>query len=257
MKTDTIALTRLTLDKQQIESLSALDMRRQIMITRILQELVLQLKQFEFVCNAEHGDEIRKKAFHCQISFVIYTLIGRIHESWLFLKNSGALEEAKSGTPELAELAESVARRFDNTNTYKIFRFIRNKFGFHYDTYKDLEPLVEEAMQEMDELEIWLSTAESGNDFFLSTSHAMESIVYSKMRKIGFCGTEKQLSETLYESTVSCASLVLEFSRSYLAEKLSGVWQQQDTVEIEVPCMSEVELPYLVASCTSSEPEEQ
>ncbi|MBA4377029.1 MAG: hypothetical protein C0401_12780 [Anaerolinea sp.] len=242
----TITLIPIVLNREQIANMSPDEMRRHIMLTSIMQDLVLLLKYLQFIGNNGHTGEAQLKAYECQTLFHLSLLIAKSHEAWLFISNGKLLKPNEGRSQKLGDAAKDVISVFKDRKTTQTFSFIRNKFGFHYDIENDLLPKVAKAAKSEDTLEMWLSENESGNDFFPSTCKIIRSVILSEMQEQGFTGTQQEIMDKLFESALDCVMKLLIFCRCYLAESFPEMWVEDDPVILKAPSMNDVRLPYLV-----------
>jgi len=244
-----VKLNHVIIPKQFICNMSKGQKRRYLMITNMLRDLNLLHKLLLFSGNNKNSDEATTSANVTISFFVLKTLISKNHEMWVFFKNEKLNEE--SFNSDLSNLQREVLKFFGATQNENIFYFIRNKFGFHYESdpkhFKDIESLINEAMNSH-EMDMWLSSTDSGNEIFSSSNAIMFKVIFEEMRKNGFEGDEQALMNKLFELTTKASQIFQEFYKIYLIEIVLEGAQHEDKGEFKVkaPLLSEVNLPLIV-----------
>lgn len=245
-----VKFVQLSLPKTEMEKLSPTERKRYVMLTCILRDLVILQKHLLFVGNQTPHGQVLTSAHGNHIFYFITSLASKIHEAWKFLKHEGILDESKEISDRLLDALDRMKDYFSNPMTIGIFAFIRDKFGFHYDTWDDLDPKIDSAFSDLAQIEMWLPISDSGNDVFTSTNEIVADVILAEMKALGFSGDRKAFVEKLFDLTLEGAKLILDFSRGYLAEGFSVKWQQKGEIEVAVPFSSDVSLPYVVAKST-------
>ena len=225
------------------------------MITNMLRDLNLLQKLLLFTNNNDKPDEPTETANTTISLFFLKTLISKNHEMWEFMKKEGLLKADLS--EELDKLRQQIKDFFSDKKKEDIISFIRNKFGFHYESdpkYKeDVEELLEDAMNNY-EMDMWLSNTDAGNEIFGSSNIIMFKVIFGKMRKLGFVGDEKRLMERLFDITLKISKIFHDFYKLYLVENVLKDIQLQDLgrSQVKAPLLSKVKLP-LIVKCDRQE----
>jgi len=178
--------------------------------------------------------------------FFFKTLISKNHEMWEFIIKNKIIEEKDQFTKEIEDYLKQIESFFLEKKVEKLFCFIRNKFGFHYESWDDIDLLVDKAMNDLPELEMWFSM-EAGNDIYSSSNKIMLQVIFYEMRKLGFDGDNLKLMDRLLDLTFGISRIFEEFSKSYLAEVFSeNDLNYKEEVEVKAPILSGVSLPFVV-----------
>jgi hypothetical protein len=242
-----IKLTKLTLSQEELNKLSKKQKKRFIMFTCIIRDLNLLQKCLSYIRNDKRTEDPFHSANVIMGLFFLKTLVSKIHEMWFFLKKNKITNDRCTFSPDLKNKIDEIILFFDDKKTEKIFTFIRNKFGFHYEYYNNVDELIENALKDFDCYEVWLSSENSANEIFSSTNAVILRVIFSRMTKLGFQGDAQALMNALFDLSVKGARLFQEFSVHYLTEISDIKWEQQTNIEIDVPLISEVKLPLIVA----------
>ena len=312
----TLEFHQLVLPKETIESLSACDKKRLLMLTNMIRDMVLFRKILIYAGKQKTGhEELDNAALVTLVFSISKILISKIYEIWKFIDNGNIKQEKTAFSESLGKWwnrievffsGESVAKtKFQNENlvinllkkriiendkrdhryiyfnkkikkekqlrerlkhlvsaeiesiltiwrqSYKnneLFRFVRNKFGFHFDHYSDIEPYIEDAMKEVGDLEFWMGNDSSGNDVFSSSNTVMLTVLRNKMTELGFIGTEEELIGQLQKLPIEISHSMNEFCKGYLTEIIlkEKSFEQKLTITVTVPLLSEVNLPLIV-----------
>jgi len=243
-----VSLQKITIAKTEVAKMLHATKKRYLMLTNMLRDLNLLQKLLVFGIQHKQKGIVINEARAVLLFFLQKTLISKIYEMWQFIKKDGILGN-KSELPEQVRIElEKAEKFFEDTKIDNLFGFIRNKFGFHYDTYAEIEPMIDKAMEEVQDIEMWLSDTDSGNDIFNSSNAIMIQVVYNKMRDNGFGDDSEVLAVKLVELTLDASNLL----RGFCVQYLTGVilrnvdYQQSNKVEIDAPLLSEVTLPLIV-----------
>jgi hypothetical protein len=241
-----VKLTKLVLPKNEIDKLSPQEKKRYIMFTCMVRDLNLLQKCLIFVSN-EGASDAPNVAARATISFFfLKTLVSKVHEMWMFLKKNKITEKSVSFSRELKEKSDEIDKFFSEKKIEDIFAFIRNKFGFHYEYWDDIDSMIEDVSKRFSEFEIWLSD-DSANEIFPSSNAVILEVIFSEMKRLGFQGDTSGLMDELFRLALKGALLFREFSVCYLAETFTVNWEKREEVEIEAPQYSQVTLPLIVA----------
>lgn len=239
-------LAKLILEREELNKMSPKEKKRYIMLTSILQDLNLLQKCLIYSGNKKPSEKPLVSANTTISFFFLKTLISKIHEMWRFLNKNKILDDHSTFSNELKAKGDEIQDFFLDKKVEEIFSFIRNKFGFHYEYWDDVDSLINEAMKSFDQLEMWLSKWDSGNEIFASSNAVMLSVIFSKMSNLGFEGDEQNLMNKIFDLALNAARIFQEFSVFYIVEAFSIKWRQEEEIEIDVPSISEVHLPLIV-----------
>jgi hypothetical protein len=194
--------------------------------------------------------ELDKAAFITLLFSFIKILISKVFEIWEFLNNEKIGEEKSGFSVGLRKRWNEVEAFFSEEKNKKLFCFVRNKFGFHFDHYPDpkLEPYIEDAMNEVGDLEFWMGNDSSGNDVFASSNTVMLIVLCNKMRKLGFAGNQEELIGQLQKLPIEISHSMNEFCKGYFTEIIlkGKSFRQKLTITVIAPLLSEVNLPLIV-----------
>jgi hypothetical protein len=136
---------------------------------------------------------------------------------------------------------------YSDEKTKQIFGFIRDKFGFHYEYQNDVDKPILDALNTLDCFEAWLSTKDSGNEIFRSANSIVLLVIFEKMRGLGFEGDDNALMKILFELVLKGAKVFRNFTLFFITEGLPIKWKEETRVAINVPEISEIKLPLVVA----------
>lgn len=240
---------QLVLPKAIVESLSARDKKRLLMLTSMMRDMDLYRKMFVYGGKQKTGHEKLDEAVFVTLIFSISKiLISKIYEIWKFLESEKIVEEKVGFSTDLLGRWNEIEAFFFEEKNKKLFCFVRNKFGFHFDYYSDIKPYIEDAMREVGDLEFWMGNDSSGNDIFASSNTVMLTVLRNKMTELGFIGTEEELIGLLQKLPIVISHSINEFCKGYLTEILlkGKSFQQKLTVTVTAPLLSEVNLPLIV-----------
>ena len=242
-----VKLTKLVLPKAEIDKLSPKEKKRYVMFTCMLRDLNLLQKCLVFVGNETSSDAPSISAKTTNIVFFLKTLLSKIHEMWVFLKKNKVMDASGGISNELRKAAAEVEAFFAEQKVDAVFSFIRNKFGFHYEYWDDIDVLIDDALKQFTEFEVWLSSEDSANEIFASSNAVMLEVIFSEMKRLGFSGDREKLFDELFGLALRGARLLREFSVVYLSETFRVNWVQRDELEIQAPSYSQIKLPLIVA----------
>jgi len=240
---------QLVLPKKTVESFSARDKKRLLMLTNMMRDMDLFRKLLVYVRTQTTGNKGLDEAEFVTLAFsFMKILISKVFEIWEFLESEKIGEEKSGFSVDLLKRWNEVESFFSDEKNKKLFSFVRNKFGFHFDHYSDIEPYIENAMNEIGDLEFWMGNDSSGNDIFASSNTVMLTVLRNKMTELGFIGTEEELIGQLQKLPIEISHSMNEFCKGYLTEILlkGKSFQQKQTVSVTVPLLSEVNLPLIV-----------
>jgi hypothetical protein len=247
----TLEFHQLVLPKESVESFSARDKKRLLMLTNMMRDMDLFRKLLLYIreqtlCHKE----LDQAAFITLAFSFIKVLISKVFEIWEFLNSEKIGQEKKSFSKPLSVWWDKIEAFFLYEKNYELFRFVRNKFGFHFDHYQDIEPYIEEAMREVGDLEFWLGIDSSGNDVFAGSNTVMLTVLCNKMSELGFAGNEKELIGHLQRLPIEISHSMNEFCKGYFTEIiLKGKrLRQKKVLTVIAPLLSEVNLPLIISS---------
>ena len=240
---------RLVLPKATVESLSARDKKRLLMLTNMMRDMDLFRKMLVYVRTQTTGNKSLDEAAFVTLAFSFMKILtSKVFEIWEFLESEKIRDEKSIFSVSLLNRWNEVETFFAEEKNKKLFCFIRNKFGFHFDHYADIEPYIEDAMKEVGDLEFWMGNDNSGNDIFASSNTVMLTVLRNKMTELGYIGTEEELIGLLQRLPIVISHSMNEFCKGYLTEILlkGKSFQQKLTVTVTAPLLSEVNLPLIV-----------
>ena len=172
-------------------------------------------------------------------------LASKLYEAGVFL----CKEELLWVVPcSLQETRDKVATFYARSEVW-ILKFIRDKFTFHYDTWKDLDPKIDKAFRGFPEATMWLSEDDSGNEVFSSTNSVIMEVLYNeaKAQEAGFSGDKGAFLRSLLDMVLDGAEVVAKFGRGYISQCFPGTWEKEDCEEVEAVVGEEVVLPTVIA----------
>lgn len=228
-----------------MDKLTIKDKKRFIMISSMLRDLNLLQKCLIYISNEKPREDPYIAANATIGFFFLKTLISKIHEMWTFLNKNCILKDYSTFSDEMKQKTDRIVEFFNKDKVEEIFAFIRDKFGFHYEYQDDVDALVDNAIKDFEYYEAWLSSENSGNEIFSSSNSIILKIVLTEMKKY-FQGDERELLNKLYDLSLEGARLFRDFCVFYLVSNFQVTWEQMDEIEIEVPLISEVQLPLIV-----------
>ncbi len=248
--TDTkLEFHQLVLPKAEVESLSARDKKKLLMLTNMMRDMDLFRKMLVYVRTQTTGNKSLDEAALVTIGFSFMKILtSKVFEIWEFLKSEKIGEEKTAFSEGLLKRWNEVEAFFAEEKNKKLFCFVRNKFGFHFDHYADVESYIEKAMKEVGDLEFWMGNDSSGNDVFTSSNTIMLIVLRNKMKEIGFIGTEEELIVLLQKLPIAISYSMIEFCKGYFTEILlkGKSFQQKQRIFVTAPLLSEVNLPLIV-----------
>jgi hypothetical protein len=241
----------LVLSKNEVVKLSRSDKKRLLMLTNMLRDMDLFRKMLVFVKEQKTGSKKLNESAFVTISFsFIKILISKVYEIWQFLKSEEIDQEKATFSESLSGLWNEIETFFNDRKNRELFCFVRNKFGFHFDHFSDLEPYIENAMNKEGDLEFWMGKDSSGNDIFSSSNVVMLRVLFNKMRELEFSGNQKELISVLNTLPMKISHVMNEFCKAYLAEILlkGHPFHEKTVITATVPLLSKVNLPLIVCN---------
>jgi hypothetical protein len=240
---------KLILSKAEVDKLSAREKKQLLMLTNMIRDMDLYRKMLVYSRKQKTGSEKLDEAILVTLVFsTSKILISKIYEIWKFLESEQISKKKASFSSNLLKQWEEIEAFFSVKKNIELFNFIRNKFGFHFDYFQDIERYIEKAMEEVGDLEFWMGSDSSGNDIFSSSNTIMLIVLRDKMIELGFTGNEEKLINQLQQLPIKISYNVNEFCKGYLTEIiLKGKnFQQKSVNTISIPLLSEVALPLIV-----------
>jgi len=242
-----IKLARLILERGEFDKISSKEKKRYIMLTFILRDLNLLQKCLVYSMNKKPSEKPLISANTTVHFFFLKTLISKIYEMWKFLTKNGILDNHRTFPKELKAKRDEIQAFFSDEKVKKIFSFIRNKFGFHYEYEDKVDFLIDEAMKSFNQFEMWLSTQDSGNEIFASSNAVTLKVIFLKMSDLGFEGDDRILMKKIFDLGLNGARIFREFTVSYIVGEAFPIkWHRKEEIEIAAPSISEVHLPLMV-----------
>ena len=241
-----VKLVKLTLSPSELEKLSPLQKKRYVMFTSILRDLMLLQKHLMITGNDTPSSAPEAAAHTTSLLYFLSTLISKIHEMWFFLNKNGIVDERETFSSSLASAFDPVEELLREGDVADLFSFVRNKFGFHYEYWDDVDDKIDRAIASLDGLEMYLSS-DSGNDIYSSSNTVITAVIMDEMKLLGYTGSPEDLLLTLWELTIDAAGKCANFSRAYLAEALPVTWEEHAEIEIEAPRVSDISVPLLIS----------
>lgn len=244
-----VKLVRLSLPKSERRKMSATEKKRYIMFAFILRDLNLIQKCLIYSRNDTPAVQLLDSANTTASVFFMKTLISKIHEMRKFMEKNKVVTDTATYSPELKDSVKRIDDFYSDSKVRNIFAFVRDKMGFHYEHKKDIDALIETVFDSFDdnEFSMWLSETDSGNDIFVSATTLTMSVILKQMQIEGFQGDDLTRMEKLFTLSLGAARLFQNFSSLYLAEAFNVQWNQDESIEVDVPVISTVTLPVIVA----------
>ncbi|MBU1044085.1 MAG: hypothetical protein KJ915_06770 [Candidatus Omnitrophica bacterium] len=240
---------QLVLPKETVASLSARDKKRLLMLTSMMRDMDLYRKMLIYGGKQKTGNaKIDETVFVTLIFSTSKILISKVYEVWKFVDSEKIVTEKEGFSENLLCRWNEVEAFFSEVKNKKLFSFIRNKFGFHFDHYQEIEAYIEKAMEEVGDLEFWMGSDSSGNDVFSFSNTVMLTVLRNKMTELGFVGNEEALIGQLQKLPIIISHSINEFCKGYLTEVLldGKIFHQKLKVDVMAPLLSEVNLPWIV-----------
>ena len=244
-----IKLTELVLPKEQLDKMDKKSKKRYVMFTCMIRDLNLLQKCLIFAGKEKPSSEPLQSANTTIGFFFLKTLLSKIYEMWIFLNRNKVFESLDDDT--LKQKAEEIKAYFSDEKVLGIFEFIRNKFGFHYEYWDDVDEKIDDVTKLLPDLKMWLSNEDSGNEIFPSTQAIILKVIFNEMERIGFEGDDQKMMNYLFDFGTQGARILQEFSAHYLSTAFQLKWEVKEELDVEVPLISDVYLPLLVAKGTT------
>lgn len=206
-----IELAKIVIPKSEIGKLDSRELKRLVMFTFMLNDLNLLQRCLIYVGNTPSETEPEAAAKNVVLSFFLNILLSKIHEMWVFLKENRILSQLGNDDGDLAAKANAVKGFYSERRTKCILEFIRNKFGFHYAYRGDVDETICTAFTKFGCFEAWVSTKDSGNEFFISPIHVFLNLVFDKMRKLSCQGSDDDLMKVLFDLAINGSRIFRDF----------------------------------------------
>ena len=261
MNKNKINYTKLVLSKEELAKIAPLYRKRYIMFISMIRDLTLLSKFIHYTsnsCDTEAKESLLQYANTMASIFFLTTLISKIHEMWNFLRRNDIMEELQTSSlsPELKKSLDEINSFFlknpnrseEKTKENKLFEFIRNKFGFHYEYKDEIDPIINEAFDKFKdkEFEMYLTEVDSANDIFPSLNSVVFICLLKKMNSLAFPGDDQQKMRELFLLAAKGAGLFVNFCSLYLAERFKIKWESVKEVKIKAQDISKIKLPVIV-----------
>lgn len=248
MDTGEISFDKIVIPKAEVSKMPKHTRRQYLMLTNMLRDLNLLQKLLVFAKPDNTLGKISVPVSTTMGFFILKTLISKEYEIWKFIEDERISEKKNGFTRKTRGKLENIENAFNDKKIKELFRFIRNRFGFHYDTRPDIEAEVDKVMTNLPDVEMWLSETSSGNDIFASSNVIMLEVVFHKMRKLGFEGAKEEMMGRLFKLAISIAGFCQEFCTHFLTDVILKDIRAQvkDKITVCVPLLSKVKLPLLV-----------
>jgi len=240
-----LKLTNVVLPQSELAKLSPQEKKRYVVFTTMLRDLNILQKCLLSTGNVTGSSEAENSGKVTISFFFLKTFISKICEMWTFLKRNNVDVSCSSYSDETKENHAGIVQFFADQNNKDIFRFIRDKFGFHYEYQNDVDSLIEDASDQVKEYETWLSE-DSGNEIFSTSNTIIMEVIFSEMKRLGFSGTNEDLLRKLFDLSLCAAKLFREFGVYYLVDAFNVKWEKKESLEVEAPEFSDVSLPFIV-----------
>lgn len=241
-----VPLHLIVIEKNEVKKLLPQKKRQYLMITSMLRDLNLFQKTLLFIHNDNKRNDVFVPANEVSGFLFIKILISKIHEMIAFLNADRITEGKNNFSQELKKIYEDIEEYIAEKRLNKIFGFIRNKLGFHYEAQKNIEPIINKIMKAEQKIEMWLSE-DSANEIFSSSNEIMQKVIYAIMRKEGYKGQGRELMNELFEMTVKMADSLYKFYSRYLIEVvLVGInIKYEKKIEVNALSLSQIKLSFL------------
>ncbi len=244
---NTVRLREIVIPQREIIKLSKIRKRHYLMLTNILRDLNLLQKILLFIKNSDKKEGPIRAAFSMTLFFFLKLLISKDYEAIRFIEDKSIAAAKSTYSQDLQDKLTAIEDFLSDGKAKKLFRFIRNKFGFHYDTQTKIEPMLHQIMNDCEKIEMWLSE-DSANEIFSSSYAIMTEAIFRYMIKLKYASDYDALMDKLFELPLECAKLIRSFCVYYLEEVILRdiALEQHSIVEVEAPLLSEVKLPFIV-----------
>lgn len=242
-----ITLKKLILPKETVSRMQPFQLRQYFVITNMLHDLDFYGKLLSFISNVPESSPVERSDKAGNQINILIKYISNIYEMVKFLKRD--VIERIDKQDMLGTEACKIISEYEK-NYVDIYRFIRNKYGFHYEWEEDLEQFICDAVKEYGDLDIYLSDAISGNDVFASSSAIVFMTIMDKMRKHGYPDKSSgKLFDDLATSAIRMGESLKIFYRRYLLDcvlESARFIKTGENVEIPAKKFSECQLSFFV-----------
>lgn len=241
-----IKLQKIKIPQSEISKLSNQDKKRLVMLSAMLRDLNFLQKNLLFVGNVQTPSEVELDAKETMVASILKNLISRIYEMHQFINNNGLGSTVKkSSNQDLKKKLKMINCFFSDAKVSKLFDFIRNKFGYHYEYKNDIDDAISKSLAELD-YEMWLSPDNSANEIFPSLDKVVLNTICAKMKELGYEGNTQELFDKLFSLMVNACDLFRKFCVLYITIIFNFSFSKNQVVEIDAPLLSEVKLPFIV-----------
>ena len=241
----------LVLAKKELETLSARDQKRLLMVTNMLRDMDLFRKLLIYTKEQNFTDSVFSEAAFVSISLPFIKLfISKCFEVRQFFLEEKVAEDKRMFSKELLEWWNNIEVFFNEQKNCKLFSFVRNKFGFHFDHYQEIESYIKTAMNEVGDMKLWTQTDQAGNDLYASSNTIMLVVLRNKMQELGFTGNEENIIGQLQRLPIEISHSINEFCKLYLLEIIlkGKCFSKERTIIVTAPLLSDVSLPLIVSN---------
>ncbi len=249
LKLTKIELHKFLIDKSEFDHLDIIMKKRFTMITLFLSDLHLLLKTLLISSNVKMPIEELKPVEWINYSIQLRIVIAKIFEFWKFIDRNKILVKQDTFSQELKGKASSMSEFFNNNGAqnYNLFSFIRDKLSFHYEYRDDIDTILDNQFNQMNEIELWISSDDS-NSMFVASDLAAINVIVDEMKRLNFSGNDEWLFIHLFNLTSEAGNLCRSFCFSYLGEFFINVLNivEVDKKEFDVPSIKKIEIPLFV-----------
>lgn len=249
----TVKYFRMTISKEDLLRLSPLQRKRLVMFNMMHRDVSLLSKLILYVDNnrKEGGrDKMLGYADTMGGIFFLKTLISKLWEFWIFLDKNKILSEleGENFSQDLKQNIKDIHSFWSKESNRKLFKFIRDSFGFHYEYNNRIDNNLSKALDMFDhnEFQMFLTENTGVNDILPSLNTILLLIIFEEMEKLGFKEEGNEKVKRLFLLAGEAERLFVNFSHSYLIEILDIKLYQLEEIEVEVPEISTVRLPLIV-----------
>jgi len=244
----TITFEKIVIPEDEIKKMTSSNKKRYLMLSNMIRDLNLLQKVLLYIKNTHDNHEVLISGNAVASFFFLKTLISKNYEIKQFINYEGIINEKGNFTEELLKKFIDIEDFFSKAEVTELFDFIRNKFSFHYEYQKDIEPLLEQIMNDFDGIEMFLSH-DSVNEIFSSSNAIMIKAIFIKMQNLGYKGDDTVLMNKLFSLAVESSRICREFCTHYLVERIlyNINCLHKDTISLEAPLLSECHLHFIVS----------
>ena len=242
-----VKFTKITITAEEFDALDERQQKRFIMFTNELRDVIFFQKLLIYIPKPNDEDAEPLKAANTTMLMVsLQIFISKMCEILVFIDRNGIKKEINNSPNAQNEHFKPILDLY-NTADYKIFKFIRNTFGFHYEYQNKVDPSISRALKKIGTYEAWMAD-DSANDIFTSSNTVFLEVITNEMKKLEYKGESRELFYHLFAMTIRAAGLMRSFCVEYLASCFPSIqWQEQEEVEVEATPLSDVVFPYITS----------